>query len=170
MKFASILKRARTLAAEADISQVDFLAVQINIEGEENGVFYVEVKDGRISVEPYEYYDRQCAVTISDADFSKLTRGKLDTVKAYDEGKLRVEGDLGRAMQFAELLQSGIKAALFSKKAAVGRTFLPTALVKKTATGYNAYYEYTDALCAVVNKPMEEPGRISASALERMIE
>ena len=110
MKFASILKRARSLAAEADISQVDFLAVQINIEGEENGVFYVEVKDGRISVEPYEYYDRQCAVTISDADFSKLTRGKLDTVKAYDEGKLRVEGDLGRAMQFAELLQSGIKA------------------------------------------------------------
>ena len=106
MKFASILKRARALAAEADISQVDFLAVQINIEGEENGVFYVEVKDGRISVEPYEYY----AVTISDADFSKLTRGKLDTVKAYDEGKLRVEGDLGRAMQFAELLQSGIKA------------------------------------------------------------
>jgi hypothetical protein len=48
--------------------------------------------------------------------------------------------------------------------------FLPTALVKKTVTGYNAYYEYTDALCAVVNKPMEEPGRFSASALERMIE
>lgn len=110
MKFASILKRARSLAAEADISQVDFLAVQINIEGEENGVFYVEVKDGRISVEPYEYYDRQCAITISDGDFSKLTRGKLDPAKAYDEGKLRVEGDLGRAMQFADILQSGIKA------------------------------------------------------------
>jgi hypothetical protein len=47
---------------------------------------------------------------------------------------------------------------------------LPTALVKKSAAGYNAYYEYTDALCAVVNKPMEEPGRFSASALERMIE
>ena len=110
MKFTIILKRARTLAAAADISQVDFLAVQINIEGEENGVFYVEVKDGRISVEPYEYYDRQCAITISDADFSKLTRGKLDPVKAYDEGKLRAEGDLGRALQFTELLQNGIKS------------------------------------------------------------
>lgn len=110
MKFTNILKRARTLAAAADISQVDFLAVQINIEGEENGVFYVEVKDGRISVEPYEYYDRQCAITISDADFSRLTRGKLDPVKAYDEGKLRAEGDLGRALQFTELLQNGIKS------------------------------------------------------------
>lgn len=110
MKFANILKRARALAAEADISQVDFLAVQVNIEGEENGVFYVEVKDGRISVEPYEYYDRQCAITISDTDFSKLTRGKLDPVKAYDEGRLRAEGDLGRGMQFTELLQNAIKA------------------------------------------------------------
>ena len=110
MKFANILKRARTLAAEADISQVDFLAVQINIEGEENGVFYVEVKDGRISVEPYEYYDRQCAITISDGDFSKLTRGKLDPVAAYDEGRIRVEGDLDKALKFTEILQSGIKA------------------------------------------------------------
>ncbi len=109
MKFASILKRARTLAAAADISTVDFLAVQINIEGEENGVFYVEVKDGQIHVEPYEYYDRQCMITISDDDFSKLTRGKLDPVKAYDEGRLKAEGDLGKALQFTELLQNGIK-------------------------------------------------------------
>jgi putative sterol carrier protein len=109
MKFASILKRARSIAAEADISQVDFLAVQINIVGEENGVFYVEVKHGRISVEPYEYYDRQCAITISDTDFSKLTRGRLDPVEAYDEGKLTAEGDLGKALQFTEVLQSGIK-------------------------------------------------------------
>lgn len=110
MKFANILKRARSIAAETDISQVDFLAVQINIVGEESGVFYVEVKDGRISVEPYEYYDRQCAITISDGDFSKLTRGKLDPEKAYDEGKLQVEGDLDKALVFTRLLQSGIKA------------------------------------------------------------
>ena len=38
MKFASILKRARTLASAADISTVDFLAVQINIEGEEKDI------------------------------------------------------------------------------------------------------------------------------------
>ena len=37
MKFANILKKARALAAGADISGVDFLAVQVNIEGEENG-------------------------------------------------------------------------------------------------------------------------------------
>ncbi|MBQ4427611.1 MAG: SCP2 sterol-binding domain-containing protein [Oscillospiraceae bacterium] len=109
MKFSNILKRSRELAAEADISAVDFMAVQINIRGADPGVFYVEVKDGRISVEPYEYYDRQCAIDISDADFSKLMRGKLDTVKAYNDGKIGVEGDLGRALQFSDILKSGIR-------------------------------------------------------------
>ena len=48
--------------------------------------------------------------SLSSDNRSEHALAKLDTAKAYDEGKLRVEGDLGRAMQFAELLQSGIKA------------------------------------------------------------
>lgn len=105
MKFETILKKARTMAAQADISNVDFLAVQINIEGNDPGVFYVEVKDGRISVEPYEYYDRQCSITISDKDFNGLINGKIDPVKAYEEGRLKADGDLGRALQFTDLIR-----------------------------------------------------------------
>lgn len=105
MKFQTILKKARKMAAEADISTVDFLAVQINIEGDDPGVFYVEVKDGRISVEPYEYYDRQCMITITDKDFNGLINGKVDPVKAYEEGRLKAEGDLDRALQFTDLIK-----------------------------------------------------------------
>jgi putative sterol carrier protein len=108
MKFEDVLKTAREMAAKADISQVDFLAVQINITGEDPGVFYVEVKDGRISVEPYEYYDRQCMITISDSDFTKLIEGRLDPGKAYDEGSLKAEGDLGKALLFSDLLQNKV--------------------------------------------------------------
>ena len=108
MKFKTILNRARTMAAKADISGIDFMAVQINIEGEEPGVFYVEVKDGRISVEPYEYYDRQCAITISDTDFNRLLKGSLDPGKAYDNGRLRVDGDLDAALKFSKLVQKSV--------------------------------------------------------------
>jgi putative sterol carrier protein len=108
MKFEDVLKKSREIAAKSDISQIDFLAVQINIEGEDPGVFYVEVKDGRISVEPYEYYDRQCMITITDDDFTKLLQGKLDPGKAYDEGRLKAEGDLGKALLFSDLLQNKI--------------------------------------------------------------
>ena len=106
MTFETILEKAREMARKADISGIDFLAVQINIEGGESGVFYVEVKDGRISVEPYEYYDRQCRIAISGDDFDRLIRGTLDPRKAYDEGTLRVDGDLDKALKFSELIQS----------------------------------------------------------------
>ena len=109
MKFETVLSKARTMAAKADISGIDFMAVQINIVGEEPGVFYVEVRNGRISVEPYEYYDRQCAITISDDDFNSLLQGGLDAGKAYDEGRLRVDGDLDKALKFSEMVQKNTK-------------------------------------------------------------
>ena len=107
MKFETLLKKARALGADADISEIDFLAAQINVEGDgnEGGVFYVEVKDGQLHIEPYEYYDRQCMITISNADFAKFLNGKLDAGKAYDQGILKIEGDLGKALVFADLMK-----------------------------------------------------------------
>lgn len=109
MKFETILSMAREMAAKADISGIDFMAVQIDIGGEQPGVFYVEVKDGRISVEPYEYYDRQCRIQISGEDFNLLLQGNLDPVKAFDAGRLKVEGDLDKALVFADLVQNRVK-------------------------------------------------------------
>ena len=104
MTFTQILETAREMAKKADISGVGFMAVQINIVGEGEGVFYVEVKDGCIHVEPYEYYDRNCAITISNADFLKFLDGDIDVGKAYDEGVIKVDGDLGKAAWFSDLL------------------------------------------------------------------
>ncbi|MCR4687877.1 MAG: SCP2 sterol-binding domain-containing protein [Lachnospiraceae bacterium] len=105
MTFNDVLEKVRGLAAKADVSNVDFLAVQVNITGKSNGVFYVEVKDHKISVEPYEYNDRNCALTISLADFNKLIDGKLDPVVAFTMGKLKVDGDVGKALEFAKLVK-----------------------------------------------------------------
>ena len=45
----------------ADVSDIhEHLAFEFDIEDEEaGGAFYVEVKDGTLYVEPYEYYDRR---------------------------------------------------------------------------------------------------------------
>ena len=106
MKFENLLKKSREIASKVDVSGVDFLAVQINITEPDGGVFYVEVKDHRVSVEPYEYYDRNCAITISNADFLRFLNGKMDVGKAYDEGILKVDGDLGNAARFGDLIRS----------------------------------------------------------------
>ncbi|MBR5969817.1 MAG: SCP2 sterol-binding domain-containing protein [Lachnospiraceae bacterium] len=102
--FEEIVARVREGAQKADVSDIDFLAVQINITGKTPGVFYVEVKDHRVSVEPYDYHDRNCAITMTASDFTKMLDGKLKPMKAFATGKLKVDGDLGKAAEFAKLL------------------------------------------------------------------
>ncbi len=53
MTFDKLVEKVRSMASKVDATGRDFLAVQINITGKDSGVFYVEVKDGRINVEPY---------------------------------------------------------------------------------------------------------------------
>ena len=105
MTFDELVTKVRTMASTVDASNRDFLAVQINITGKDPGVFYVEVKDHRINVEPYAYHDRNCAITINMTNFNKLIDGKLDPVLALTTGKLKVEGDAGKALEFANLLK-----------------------------------------------------------------
>ncbi len=105
MTFNEILEKVRERARTTDTSGIDFLAVQINITGKDGGVFYLEKKNGVVSVEPYEYIDRNCAITIDPTNFMKLADGKLDPVVAYTTGKLKVDGDLGKALEFSKLLK-----------------------------------------------------------------
>ncbi len=105
MTFNDLVEKARTAASKVDPAGRDFLAVQVNLTGKDGGTFYVEIKNNKISVEPYEYNDRNCAVTMTPADFNKLMDGKLDPVAAFTIGKLKVDGDLGKALEFSKILK-----------------------------------------------------------------
>ena len=105
MKRDAVVTKVRKLAEKADVSNVDFLAVQVNLTDQDPGLFYVEVKDHKISVEPYEYNDRNCAITMNMTDFNKLIDGKLDPVVAFTLKKLKVDGDVGKALEFSKLLK-----------------------------------------------------------------
>lgn len=105
MKFETVLDKVRKMAEKADVSNADFLAVQINLTDCDPGVFYVEVKDHKVNVEPYDYHDRNCAISMKSDDFNKLISGKLDPVAAFTIGKLKVDGDVGKALEFSKLLK-----------------------------------------------------------------
>ena len=105
MTFDELLSKVRKVAGEMDISGTDSLAVQVNITEPESGVLYVEIKDGKVTVEPYEYNDRDCAVTMKMKDFDKLIDGDLNPILAFTTGKLKVDGDIGKALEFSKLLK-----------------------------------------------------------------
>lgn len=69
-----------------------------NITGEGAGAFYLEIDNGEVKVEPYEYYDRDVLITSSADNIIKIMNGKLNPVLAFTIGKIKVEGDLGKAL------------------------------------------------------------------------
>lgn len=107
MTYEEFFSKVKTKFMEADISDIqEHLAYQFNIVGDSEGIFYVEVKDGTLHVEPYEYYDRD-AVFIASADtLMKIAEGKLDPVKAFTLRKLKVEGSIDKALKLKGLIES----------------------------------------------------------------
>lgn len=99
MTYNEVFEKVKEMFMKADVSKVEeHLAFQFNITGEGEGVFYAEVKDGCLSVEPYEYYDRDAVFICSADTLMKLAAGRLDPVFAFTTGKLKVEGSLEKAL------------------------------------------------------------------------
>lgn len=81
-----------------------FLAVQINLTGENGGTFYIAMRNGNVDVAPYDYQDRSCGLTLSPEDFLALMDGKLDPVKAFTTGKLKVDRSVEKAIEFSKII------------------------------------------------------------------
>ena len=107
MTYADFFYEIKGKFVGADVSDIqEHLAYQFNIEDEEaGGAFYVEVKDGQLFVEPYEFYDRD-AMFISDPDtLMKIAEGKIDPVWAFTTQKLKVEGNIDKALRLKEIIE-----------------------------------------------------------------
>ncbi len=107
MTYEEIFEKSRELILANDASGIEgHLAVEVDITGEGSGAFYIELKDGNIYVEPYEYYDRDCKLIISGDDFLSICSGSLDSVKAFTNGKLKIEGDIDKALKMSEIFNA----------------------------------------------------------------
>lgn len=105
MSFEKLFAQMREKFIKTNVDSVSGkLAIQMNLTGEAAGTFYIEVKDGKLSIEPYEYIDRDVAITIDSKDFQKVAAGKLDPVMAFTTGKLKVEGDIGKALELQRFI------------------------------------------------------------------
>lgn len=113
MTYADYFYEIKNKFMGTDVSDIrEHLAFQFNIEDEEaGGIFYVEVKDGQLFVEPYEYYDRDAMFTADPDTFMKIAEGKLDPVWAFTVRKLKVEGSIEKALRLKEIIDLKQKQA-----------------------------------------------------------
>lgn len=105
MRYEQIVEEMRKLIAQKDVSKIkQHLAYQFNIVGEGEGIFYLEVVDGKAHVEPYDYYDRHAMFICEASVLFEIIKGELDPVKAFEEKKLEVGGDLTKALKLKEFI------------------------------------------------------------------
>lgn len=105
MTYQEVFDKVKALFSDADVSGFrEHLAYQFNITGEGAGAFYVEVRDGKLAIEPYEYHDRDAAFTCSADTLLKIAARRTDPVMAVMTGKLKVEGSIDKALKLKDFL------------------------------------------------------------------
>lgn len=125
-KISAYLKGSKTKAKKIK----DLVAVHFNLlDVSEN--MYIEIKEGVLAVMPYEYNDRQAAVTASTETLDKLFSGAMTFDAAMADGFVQVEGDVEKFKVLSTLVAAEKKAA---SKPAAKKPAAKKAEPKKCAT------------------------------------
>lgn len=111
MTYEEIVEFVKKNVKKPAKSKRTHIAVEFDIYGEGEGAFYVEVKDGKVSVEPYEYYDRDAKVIITSDELVNIVGGSKKASESIEDGILMLEGDGEIAAELFELFKAEKKAA-----------------------------------------------------------
>ena len=135
MTYEKIVEKVSKAYAGADASKIaEHVAVQFNVTGEGEGAFHLEVAEGKVDVQPYEYYDRDVIVTTPADTVLDVAAGKLAIDEAYNTGKLFADGNIGKLMLLKEIAVKKARARKVKEEAADAvKTVEKKAEVKKTA-------------------------------------
>lgn len=96
--FESMPDRFNTTAA-AGLNKI----IQWNITGDEPGVWAFQIIDGVGHLIPGGVEKPDTTFTIKSKDWLAIAEGKLDSMKAFMTGKLKVVGDMTLAMKVPQL-------------------------------------------------------------------
>ena len=105
MTYEQIVSKVKAKYADADASSLSgTVAIQINLTGKNvEGIFYIEAKDGKVNVEPYDYHDNKAIVTVAPTNLLKILDGKPKPAIAYTTGRVSVDGDVNAVLQLIDL-------------------------------------------------------------------
>ena len=123
MKYEEIVAKVKKAYAKADTALVDeHLAVQVDVTGEGEGAFYIEVADGKINVEPWEYLDHDFKIQCAAEEIIAIAEGKKKLGQEVEAGNVYISRNFDKVAVFDLIV---------AKKAAAKKAAAPKA-EKKT--------------------------------------
>ncbi len=131
MTYEKIFADLKKKMLKADVKKLEGqFAFQFCIEGDGEGTFYFELKNGALAVEPYDYKDCTATFKATAATFKALVEGKLSASDALAKGDLKVEGNEASC---ADIFNIFLKKAPAAKKAPAKKEAAKKETVKKEA-------------------------------------
>ncbi|SFS64864.1 SCP2 sterol-binding domain-containing protein [Marininema halotolerans] len=77
---------------------------RFNLSGDDGGVYELHLNNGLAEVKAGENGDANCTIEMSDQNFKEMLLGNLNATSAFMTGKLKVKGDLSKAMKLQSVL------------------------------------------------------------------
>ncbi|GEM_PF-1234912 len=104
MTYEEIVEAARSVFENADARMIfDHIAVQVNVHGEGSGIFYMEVADRGICIEPYDYYDRDGTVDTDGQTIMDICNGLITLDEAMESGRFILYGNDDKLAKLREI-------------------------------------------------------------------
>ena len=105
MTFESLFTIIKEKLATADAREISgHVALEFQVRGEAKGMFFVEITNGRIRIEPYNYHDRDVSFAADADTYLEIINGKLDPMIAFAVGRVKIYGDMNKAGLVMHLL------------------------------------------------------------------
>lgn len=101
---AKIYKRIDKAAAK-NVAADGRAAVDIKLYGSFEAHMYIEVRNGKVSVAPYDYIERDLEAAVPVDVALAIADGKTTVKEAVENGSLYVFGNVQFALKFAELFK-----------------------------------------------------------------
>lgn len=90
-------------AAAKQVAAQGRAAIDIKLYGQFEAHMYIEVKDGKVSVEPYDYIERDLEAAVPVDVALAIADGKITVNEAVENGSLYIFGNVQFALMFAKL-------------------------------------------------------------------
>ncbi len=104
MTYEEIVETARSIFENADARMIfDHIAVQVNVHGEGAGIFYMEVADRGICIEPYDYVDRDGMVDTDGQTILDICNGLISLDEAIESGRFVLYGNDEKLAKLREI-------------------------------------------------------------------
>lgn len=103
MEFKDCFNELKKDFVNKDVRDIPNVVFEFNIK--DIGVFYAKVQDGKLDIQPYNYYDNDVSFTAKFETYQKIINGDLDAIKAFFNGRLKVSGDLSKAMILENIIK-----------------------------------------------------------------